>query len=178
MTLLSGPMRPPRSLEAAARRTRARRVVALAGMLSAVGGLVGLRASLTAAPSQALGSPGLAAQVRGQGPVATHPPSPSSAASPRAQRPAHQVLVGSAYDVSYGVVQVKVTLIGKRITDITTLSLPHGGRSSDISRYAAPQLRREALSAQSAHIDTVSGASYTSAGYARSLQSALDKRHR
>jgi len=59
---------------------------------------------------------------------------------------------------------------------VSALSLPQGGRSSDISRYAAPQLRREALSAQSAHIDTVSGASYTSAGYAMSLQSALDKR--
>jgi uncharacterized protein with FMN-binding domain len=83
--------------------------------------------------------------------------------------------VGGAFDVSYGVVQVRVTLRGTRITDVSTVSLPRGGRSSDISSYAAPQLRREALSAQSAHIDTVSGASYTSAGYAESLQSALDK---
>ena len=71
--------------------------------------------------------------------------------------------------------QVRVTLVGSRITDVTALSLPQGGHSGDISSYAGPQLRREALSAQSAGIDTVSGASYTSAGYARSLQSALDK---
>ncbi len=77
--------------------------------------------------------------------------------------------------MSYGLVQVKVTMTGKKITDVTPLSLPRGGRSGDISQYAAPQLRREALSAQSAHIDTVSGASYTSAGYASSLQSALDQ---
>ena len=82
--------------------------------------------------------------------------------------------MGKTYDVDYGVVQVKVTLNGTRITDITPMSLPEGGRSGDISEYAAPQLRREALSAQSANIDSVSGASYTSAGYAKSLQSALD----
>ncbi len=72
-------------------------------------------------------------------------------------------------------VQVKVTFAGSRITDVTPMSLPQGGRSGDISQFAAPQLRREALSAQSAHIDTVSGASYTSAGYAMSLQSAIDQ---
>ena len=85
------------------------------------------------------------------------------------------MIVGKAYDVNYGTVQVKVSITGSRITDITPMSLPQGGRSGDISTYAAPQLRREALSAQSAHIDTVSGASYTSAGYAMSLQSALDQ---
>jgi uncharacterized protein with FMN-binding domain len=88
------------------------------------------------------------------------------------------VVVGKAYDVSYGVVQVKVTMTGKMITDVTPLQLPQGGRSGDISKFAAPQLRREALAAQSANIDTVSGASYTSAGYARSLQSALDQGRR
>jgi uncharacterized protein with FMN-binding domain len=87
-----------------------------------------------------------------------------------------RTLVGKAFDVHYGVVQVKVKLTGKRITAITATSLPQGGRSSDISRYAGPQLRREAMAAQSANIDAVSGASYTSAGYAKSLQSALDQR--
>jgi uncharacterized protein with FMN-binding domain len=84
-------------------------------------------------------------------------------------------VVGSAYDVGYGTVQVRVALHGRRITGVTALQLPSGGRSSEISGYAAPRLRQEALSAQSAHIDTVSGASYTSAGYASSLQSALDR---
>ena len=68
-----------------------------------------------------------------------------------------------------------MTFAGTRITDITPLSLPEGGRSGDISQYAAPQLRTEALNAQSAQIDSVSGASYTSAGYAMSLQSAIDQ---
>ena len=171
----AGPIRVDPAQRAALRRTRARRVVALAGMLTVVGGLVGLRAALTPAPTQALGSSGLAVETGGTGSAGGATPRPASGGgSPRATR----VVVGKAYDVSYGTVQVKVTITGSRITDITAMSLPHGGRSGDISQYAAPQLRREALSAQSAHIDSVSGASYTSAGYAMSLQSALDQRGR
>lgn len=62
--------------------------------------------------------------------------------------------------------------------DLRAVQLPSGGRSSDISSYAAPQLRTEVLAAQSASIDTVSGASFTSEGYARSVQAALDAAHR
>ncbi len=173
-------------LEAAQRRTRVRRAVALGGMLAAVGGLVTLRSSLSPPPSQALGASGLAAPV-GHGsttphhhrhsPAASSGPTHSAAPHTRAAhpKPARRQVTGKAYDVGYGVVQVRVSLVGKHITDVTALSLPQGGRSSDISNYAAPQLRREAISAQSAQIDSVSGASYTSAGYAASLQSALDK---
>ena len=158
------------------RRTRARRVFAFAGMLTTVTGLVWARAEMTPAPQQALGSSGLAVQAGSSGSTtgktgASPSPSGSSGGSARDKR----VVVGKAYDVSYGTVQVKVTFTGSKITDITPMSLPEGGRSGDISGYAAPQLRREALTAQSAHIDTVSGASYTSAGYAMSLQSAIDQ---
>lgn len=86
-----------------------------------------------------------------------------------------RVITGAAYDVSYGLVQVRITVQGSRILEVTAVSLPQGGRSSDISAMAGPVLRREAIAAQSAKIDAVSGASYTSAGYAKSLQSALDK---
>ena len=154
-------------------RTRARRVVAFAGMLTAVAGLVGLRAELTPAPHQALHSAGLATESgTGGGAGAGSPKHRAGATAGK------HVVVGKAYDVSYGTVQVKVTFTGSRITDVTPMSLPQGGRSGDISQFAAPQLRREALAAQSAHIDTVSGASYTSAGYAMSLQSAIDQRGR
>jgi uncharacterized protein with FMN-binding domain len=168
------PVRTPHPAAAAVRRTRARRAVAFAGMLTTVVGLVGVRAAVTPSPQQALGSSGLAAQTgtndagHGSSSAQHHVAGSGTARGPR-------VVVGKAYDVSYGVVQVKVTLTGSRITDVTPMSLPEGGRSGDISQYAAPQLRREALSAQNAHIDTVSGASYTSAGYAMSLQSALDQ---
>ena len=64
---------------------------------------------------------------------------------------------------------------GGQITDVKTLALPSGGRSGQIAAYAAPQLRSEVLTAQSAQVNTVSGATYTSEGYLQSLQSALDK---
>jgi hypothetical protein len=183
-----GPVRSREPLESTTRRRRARRVAAFAGMVTTVAGLVGLRVAMTPPPSQALGSSGLAAHAgtggAGGGASAAHRPAAAGGGGSPAHRPAsgggasartNRVVVGKAYDVSYGIVQVKVTISGTRITDITPMSLPQGGRSGDISRYAAPQLRREALSAQSAHIDSVSGASYTSAGYAMSLQSALDQ---
>jgi uncharacterized protein with FMN-binding domain len=72
-------------------------------------------------------------------------------------------------------VQVRIVVTGRRLTDVTALHLTDSSsRSVSISAYAAPILRREALAAQSARIDTVSGASYTSQGYQQSLQSALD----
>ena len=176
MTALQ-PVRSPNPKQSVVRRTRARRVLAFAGMLTTVAGLVGVRATLTPAPHQALGSSGLVAEAGTNGTAGGASPAQRPAVGGGKGQGAH-VFVGKAYDVSYGVVQVRVTMTGTRITDITPLSLPQGGRSGDISQFAAPQLRREALAAQSAHIDTVSGASYTSAGYAMSLQSALDQRGR
>ena len=61
-----------------------------------------------------------------------------------------------------------------KITDVQALALPVGGHSGQISNIVAPMLRSEALAAQSASIDVISGATYTSRGYATSLQSALD----
>ena len=78
----------------------------------------------------------------------------------------------------YGDVQVEVVLSGSRITDVKPLQLPYDrARSQFISDQAAPLLRQEALDAQSAQIDTLSGATYTSEGYAQSLQAALDQAH-
>jgi uncharacterized protein with FMN-binding domain len=76
----------------------------------------------------------------------------------------------------YGDVQVKVTVVGSKITAVTAVALPQSdGRSLMISQQAEPMLRSQALAAQSAQIDGVSGASYTSDGYRQSLQSALHK---
>ena len=84
-------------------------------------------------------------------------------------------LTGSTVQTPFGNVQVQVSLQGGRITDVQTLQLPSGGHSSQVSRYAAPQLRSEVLQAQTAQVDSVSGATYTSQAYQQSLQSALDQ---
>ncbi|WP_260235741.1 FMN-binding protein [Curtobacterium sp. ZW137] len=83
---------------------------------------------------------------------------------------------GTAVSTRYGDVQVEVTVAGGKLTEVTALQLTDDDpRSSMISAQAAPVLRQEALTAQSAQIDTVSGATYTSDGYIQSLQSALDQ---
>jgi uncharacterized protein with FMN-binding domain len=71
-----------------------------------------------------------------------------------------------------------VTISSGRITSVKTLASPSSGdRDREISGFALPILQREAVAAQSATIDTVSGATFTSDGYRRSLQSALDAAH-
>ena len=85
-------------------------------------------------------------------------------------------LTGSAVQTPFGTVQVQVTMQNGQITDVQALQMPSDQRrSQQISQYAAPQLRSEALTAQSAQVDSISGATYTSEGYAQSLQSALDQ---
>ena len=81
---------------------------------------------------------------------------------------------GDLLSMPYGNVQVQITVANGVITDVQALVLPTGGHSGRISGFVAPILRSEALAAQSASIDVVSGATYTSLAYAQSLQSALD----
>ena len=88
---------------------------------------------------------------------------------------ADKVVTGTAVSFRYGTVQVQVTVSNGAITDITTLQAPGDGHSGQISQYAVPILQSEALSAKSAQINLVSGATYTSEAYAQSLQSALDQ---
>ena len=83
-------------------------------------------------------------------------------------------VAGDAVATRFGTVQVQVTIDGGTLVDVSALQLPSGGRDSQVSAYAEPILRSEALQAGSAGIDTVSGATYTSMGYIQSLQSALD----
>lgn len=87
-----------------------------------------------------------------------------------------KVVTGDAADTRYGPVQLKVTFSGKKITGINVLQYPtESFRDQEINSYALPLLNQEAMAAQSAHIDVVSGATYTSDGYAQSLQSAIDR---
>jgi uncharacterized protein with FMN-binding domain len=115
-------------------------------------------------------------------PVAAGTPAPGTTPAPASapSKPATKgsgTFTGSAVQNPFGEVQVQITLAGGRITAVTALQLPSHGRSGFISQDVAPILQGEALSAQSAKIDTVSGATYTSDAYAQSLQSAIDQAH-
>lgn len=112
----------------------------------------------------------------------TAPPVPggtaatSGSATSTAPSAASATYTGKAVETQYGVVQVRITVSGKKITNVAFAQLTaYDGRSERINSDAAPILLQETLAAQSAKIDSVSGASYTSDGYVQSLQSALDQ---
>jgi uncharacterized protein with FMN-binding domain len=87
-----------------------------------------------------------------------------------------KVITGDVINGPYGPSQVAITLSGDKITKVTVLQhTDDGSNSQEIDGNALPKLTAETLTAQNAKIDAVSGASYTSAGYIKSLQSALDK---
>jgi uncharacterized protein with FMN-binding domain len=127
-------------------------------------------------------------QAAGPLPSAGLPPSSSSAptgsptsgtttsAPPRPGSGTTRTIAGQAVETRYGVVQVQVVVSGSTIRNVSLLQLTaYDDRSQQINQAAAPILLQETLAAQNSHIDTVSGATYTSAGYIESLQSALDQ---
>jgi len=85
------------------------------------------------------------------------------------------MIAGPAVSTPFGPVQVRLTANGTRIADVHVLQAPNDrGHSTQINDYAVPILKQEVLRAQSADVDVVSGATYTSFAFAQSLQAALD----
>jgi len=85
---------------------------------------------------------------------------------------------GPAVITQFGNVQVRVIIAGGKITDVQALALTNDSRRSvSISNFAAPRLHDEVLQAQSAQVNSISGATYTSAAYVQSTQAALDQAH-
>jgi uncharacterized protein with FMN-binding domain len=98
-------------------------------------------------------------------------PAPSASSLP----PGTRAVDGSVASTVYGPVQIQLDVRGKKIAGVTILQQPHRTVNDlQIGQFAFPKLIGETLAAQSAHIDAISGASYTSAGYIQSLQSAID----
>ena len=127
-----------------------------------------------------------AADVSQASPTPSASPSPSDSSAPTptptpsSSGPTYKdgQYTGQDFQNQFGDTQVKVTISGGKITDVQALQLPFDRqRSAEISQYAAPQLHDEVLQAQSAQIDSLSGATYTSDSYAQSVQSALDQSH-
>jgi uncharacterized protein with FMN-binding domain len=85
------------------------------------------------------------------------------------------IFLGPSVANRYGTVQVQVAMTAGKVVDVRAVQLPaNDGKSQQISRQAGPRLKQQALTAQTASIDGVSGATYTSDGYRQSLQAALD----
>ncbi|MFE9684723.1 FMN-binding protein [Streptomyces sp. NPDC006285] len=140
-------------------------VLAGAATVSGIVLLLSLKPSSDPAAASADGAP------QGQQSVA---PQGSGGAQAAAGAQA-QMLTGDVVKTEYGNVQVQITVAGGKITSAAALQSPTGGRSTEVSTDAVPKLNRAAVTVGSADIDAVSGATYTSGGYKKSLQSALDK---
>jgi uncharacterized protein with FMN-binding domain len=96
---------------------------------------------------------------------------PSAAATTGAE-----AVTGAVAQTRWGPVQVRISVAGGKITDVDVVQYPNGnGRDREINSEALPILVQETLTAQSADVDMVSGATVTSDGYLESLQSALDQ---
>ena len=130
----------------------------------------------TPTPTLAAGQSG----VDGAGKATSASPSArsSASASARSSAPASEktrTLTGTVANTEHGPMQVQVVLTGKQITKVNVLQRTNDGQESvQIDSFAIPKLTSETLTAQSARIDAVSGATATSQGYVQSLQSALD----
>ena len=110
----------------------------------------------------------------GAAPPQAAAPSPQGGSSRQSSGQAVTV-TGKVAQTQYGPVQVRLTMSGGKITRAEAVQRPTGGRSGRISGDSVPRLNQETVAAGSADIDAVSGATYPSAGYKTSLQSALDQ---
>lgn len=128
--------------------------------------------SSAAAPGQKAGRAG---RTAGSGAGRTASRTRSTPATAQSQPGGQRTAVGPVVNYDYGLISVRVTVSGKKITKVSIASLNDGSnpRSQFIDQESIPQLEQEALQAQSANIQGVSGASYTSEGFAQSLQAAL-----
>ncbi|MBO2459947.1 FMN-binding protein [Actinomadura violacea] len=151
--------------------TTAAGVVLLLGLKPHHSDVTGVSSSSSAPRSSAPGTAGGSSA----GSSGTPGTSGTSGASGGSSAKTSGTFKGDVIDTKYGPVQVEITATGGRLTAVRVLQTPsENGRDREIAGFSVPQLTKEALAAGNAHIDSVSGATYTSEGYIRSLQSALD----
>jgi uncharacterized protein with FMN-binding domain len=152
---------------------------------AAPGGATVLTPVSTSVAATTTAAPAVATAIPASEPAATAPPTTAAPATTTAA-PAAAVAAGPSFadgtftgaesSNRWGVVQVEVTVSGGQVAEVTALQTPGGKQKSvSINQRAVPVLRSEALTAQSASINSVSGATYTSVSYRASLQSAIDQ---
>ena len=129
--------------------------------------LMGAMATIPVSCSSAPTSPSTQPSAAPTPTISLSPSSPPSASS--------RAIAGPSEDMQWGPVQVTITVTGKRLTDVQATAPTERERSAFINQQALPLLRQEALQAQSATINEISGATLTSDAYAASLQAALQQ---
>ncbi len=150
-----------------------RAILAITGTIAGLLALLSFKSHVPSIPTSAVsGTSGVSsAPVSEAGPGAVVP----TGSLVGSLSPGETALTGQVANTAYGPVQVQLVVRDNKIIKVSILQQPDGTiHDIQIGQYAFPELISETLTAQSAKIDAVSGASYTSAGYIRSLQSALD----
>jgi uncharacterized protein with FMN-binding domain len=168
-----------------------RAVLTLGGTLAGIAALLAFK--FQPAPSSLAAGTSTTPVTTGAPPASTAPATtgagagqPSGTSSPSGtaksgtgggtQSTTAKTITGAVDNTQFGPMQVAITVSGGKITKINVVQQTNtGSESQQIDAGAIPKLTSEALAAQSAKIDAVSGASYTSAGYIQSLQSAIDQ---
>ena len=135
--------------------------------------------SAVGAPPTRIAAPTPPASIAATRPSVQTPTRTAARSAAPTPNPVSASFLGSSAQTPYGPVQIKISYASGRVTGVFAVRLPSGrSRDAEINNYAVPILIRETLAAQSANINAVSGATYTSDGYVQSLQSALDAAHR
>jgi uncharacterized protein with FMN-binding domain len=133
-------------------------------------------ASAAAAPAASATAPAKAKASPAASPMKMKAKASASPMSGSGGSTTTRTITGAVETTMYGPMQVKVTLEGQKITSVSVVQETNDGQESQqIDSFSIPKLTAETLTAQSARIDTVSGATTTSQGYIGSLQSALDQ---
>lgn len=162
--------------------------MALVGAIAGLAGVVGFHSAtrapgLAGSPAPASGSGGgLGSKGTGSTPASGGGANPSQGQPGGSQaggsQAAPQSATGAKEQYGYGLLAVRVTVAGNRITQVSVPTIQVADSySGSIAQQVIPMLRSQVLSLQSARINGVSGATYTSEAYAMSLQSALNKLH-
>jgi uncharacterized protein with FMN-binding domain len=149
-------------------------VVGAMGTLSGLVLLFSYHTSLGGGTAVAVGT----TTASGSGDTSSPAPTPTQSSSGSSSSSTSGTYTGASADTRWGPVQVQITVQDGKITAAQAVVYPQENpRDQEINAYAVPQLNSEAVQAQSASIDAVSGATVTSDGYIESLQSAIDQAH-
>ena len=138
---------------------------------STVGEMPGASIPTAASTPSAASTPMQSAKATSKA-TSSSKPTPAAPPATTTNKSINGTFTGSAVDVGYGTVQVKITVVNGKITDAQAVQAP-SGRNDRYTNMSVPVLRERTLAAQSANINGVSGASYTSFGWYTSLVVAL-----
>jgi uncharacterized protein with FMN-binding domain len=162
-------------------------ILTIVGTIAGLVALLSFKSHLPTAPSAAVSTTGGTGSTAGTGGTSGTPSASSSPATVPGEFPmgslagkltaGETAVTGHVATTVYGPVQIQLIMRNSKIVKVAVLQQPMNTTNDiQIGDFAFPKLISETLTAQTAKIDAVSGASYTSVGYIRSLQSALDNR--